>query len=115
VNANLSSVVSYVSTEWNRHVTGKYNSSSACTPPFYSCYASSEGGVRVCCNANSSGYDLGNVYDDGFQNVWNGEEYRSLRAKFRERIRPYSICNTCDTPSSFSARPDGLITKAVWK
>jgi radical SAM protein with 4Fe4S-binding SPASM domain len=114
VNTNLSSLVSHVSTEWDRHVTGKYNSSSTCTLPFYSCYISSEGGIRICCNADSAEYDLGNVYDDGFQNVWNGEEYRSLRVKFRERIRPYNICDSCDIPSSFSARPDGLITKAVW-
>jgi MoaA/NifB/PqqE/SkfB family radical SAM enzyme len=59
--------------------TEKQASFSTCRDPVLSCYLEPDGRVAPCCHCGS--YHVGNVYRDGFESVWFGEEYRKLRDK----------------------------------
>ncbi len=60
----------------------------ACRDPFDSCFVEVDGRVGPCCFCGA--YRIGNAFEDGFEAVWFGAEYRRLR---RERHLP--ACRTC--------------------
>lgn len=61
---------------------------SECLDPVNACYVGVDGQVAPCCFCGS--YRIGNVYKEGFQEVWFGREYRRLR---RKRYLP--ACRVC--------------------
>lgn len=38
-----------------------------------------DGSIVPCCSIYDEKYDFGNIFDDGFKNVWNGPQYRAAR------------------------------------
>src|SRR5579859_655353 len=66
-----------------------------CPWPWKSAYVCSNGDVVPCCViADSSVVKLGNVLEQPFSEIWNSEEYQSLREKIREHDLP-SYCRNC--------------------
>jgi MoaA/NifB/PqqE/SkfB family radical SAM enzyme len=61
---------------------------SECLDPVNACYVEVDGQVGPCCFCGS--YRIGNVYNEGFEAVWFGREYRRLR---RKRYLP--ACRLC--------------------
>ncbi|MDB4088088.1 twitch domain-containing radical SAM protein [Flavobacteriales bacterium] len=50
-----------------------------CLMPWIHYHVSDNGKVKACCIAN---IPLGNVNDDSFEEIWNGESIKNLRTKF---------------------------------
>jgi radical SAM protein with 4Fe4S-binding SPASM domain len=54
-----------------------------------------DGEVFPCCRSQSfPGFTLGNVFDKGFQEIWNGDGYRQLRQTVNSATPP-DVCAVC--------------------
>ncbi len=62
-----------------------------CTFPFEAAQISMQGDVYVCCPPWSNSYSLGNIYEQTFDEIWNGEKAREFRRQFMSGN--YNICN----------------------
>lgn len=56
-----------------------------------------DGSVVPCCSVYDEKYDFGNVFSDGFKNVWNGSKYRAARRLIGRsfKIDTPIICINC--------------------
>ena len=86
-----------------------------CTFPFEAAQISMQGDVYVCCPPWSNSYSLGNIYEQSFDEIWNGEKAKEFRRQFI--TGNYNICNlnlcvkdcsknivpteVCDKPKTF--------------
>ncbi len=67
-----------------------------CLLPWFSLYLNVFGDVRPCCSfAEGDVVSLGNVFEQSFEAIWNGEKYRDFRRRSRERRLTYTICRNC--------------------
>ena len=70
-----------------------------CSWPYRSAYVSYDGGLLPCCrDFRLLANDLGNVFQDGFKNIWNNDRYRASRRlikKPNERVEQKTICANC--------------------
>jgi len=62
-----------------------------CTFPFESAQISMQGDVYVCCPPWCNSFSLGNIYEQSFDEIWNGEKAKELRRQFINGN--YNICN----------------------
>ena len=62
-----------------------------CTFPFDSAQISMQGDVFVCCPPWCNSYSFGNIYEQSFDEIWNGEKAKEFRRQFINEN--YSICN----------------------
>jgi len=67
------------------------HSSSPCYSPWRSVNISHTGNATVCCGGADS---LGNVFEQGFEHVWNGKAMRAFRARVNSASPP-AACRTC--------------------
>jgi len=72
---------------------------SACYRPWKVAYVTANGNAMPCCIApfssqNFPGLVLGNVLEEGFAAVWNGERYREFRQRHRSDDPP-EPCRPC--------------------
>ncbi len=71
-----------------------------CLFPWFSTYVSVEGDLRPCCLfVVGKEANMGNVFRDGFDSVWNGEKYRDLRKAMGYGSSPFKRCETCVPPT----------------
>ncbi|MCK4781643.1 SPASM domain-containing protein [Candidatus Parcubacteria bacterium] len=85
---------------WNRDVPQAKPPISHCTVwlmPFIFV----TGHVIPCCSGNEAGNRdfqkataLGNIYEQSFKDIWNGEKYKTLRRMIRENKVP-AVCRDC--------------------
>jgi len=75
---------------------------SACKRLWYSTYITANGNVLPCCispfsTTDYAGLVLGNAFETGFYEIWNGDRYVSRRSTlFTERpMHPCERCGTC--------------------
>ncbi len=64
---------------------------STCMKPWTSLYVEPDGEVRPCCYQSPV---LGNLYERGFEEIWNGPEAKGLRQAMIER-NPPELCVDC--------------------
>jgi radical SAM protein with 4Fe4S-binding SPASM domain len=74
---------------------------SACQRPYSLAYITAHGNVYSCCFAPfdpgpRSQKILGNVFEQPFEAIWNGERYSAFRAAFESDI-PWPHCAGCGT------------------
>jgi len=70
-----------------------------CLLPWFSLYITVDGDVRPCCSfGNVAVPTLGNLFEQDFEEIWNGEKYVDLRQRSIERRLTYEICRNC-TPN----------------
>ncbi len=66
-----------------------------CAWPWTGAYVAANGDVVPCCVvADSDVVKMGNVFEEGFAEIWNGEAYRTLRAQIRDGTPP-AFCQNC--------------------
>jgi radical SAM protein with 4Fe4S-binding SPASM domain len=70
-----------------------------CPYPWYSFTIASNGDVVACCRDLEHKTVLGNLFQEEFEAIWNGERYRALRRDLASR-RPEAqgACSGCDMP-----------------
>jgi len=70
----------------------------ACLSPFTYMVVLTDGSAIPCCRDNQYKLNLGNVFQDGLESVWNGQKAENLRTiqllKKWDKIAP---CNNCLT------------------
>jgi MoaA/NifB/PqqE/SkfB family radical SAM enzyme len=64
-----------------------------CYRPWQACVVGELGDIRPCCIYWKP---MGNIRENGFDSVWNGRKYRSLRASVNRKSD--SICYSCRMP-----------------
>lgn len=66
-----------------------------CEWTWKSLYITSQGDVSPCCIiADPNVIGLGNIYEEGFQHLWNNKKYQALRKQFLDGEIP-SACQSC--------------------
>ncbi|MFT7618749.1 MAG: radical SAM protein with 4Fe4S-binding SPASM domain [Planctomycetota bacterium] len=73
------------------------NKSPDCIYPWVQIYVAIDGKVTPCCALQmDEKVDFGNIFRDGFERVWNGESYTTLRGEMKRNYSPYKSCLTCE-------------------
>ena len=70
-----------------------------CTRPWTTAYVTANGNCLPCCISPfaTNNYDsliMGNLFQQSFDEIWNGEAYRRFRAKFLSQ-NPHQACASC--------------------
>ncbi len=72
-----------------------------CLLPWFSLYITVTGDVRPCCSfGEGETLVLGNLFEETFGDIWNGQKYRKLRRQALDRTLYYDVCRNC-TPNRF--------------
>ncbi|HGY89709.1 MAG TPA: radical SAM protein [Planctomycetes bacterium] len=81
-----------------------------CIYPWVQIYVAIDGKVTPCCALQmDEKVDFGNLFEDGFDRVWNGEAYKTLREEMKRHRSPYKSCITCE------GRSLGKVTELAMK
>lgn len=68
-----------------------------CIYPWVQIYVAIDGKTTPCCALQmDEKVDFGNIFQDGFMKVWNGEAYKKLRQEMKTNSSPYKSCITCE-------------------
>ncbi len=68
---------------------------SLCALPWTQVYIDPNGDVRLCCNAWDDEGVMGNLMEQPFEDVWNGERYQRVRQSLLEGKPAYRRCINC--------------------
>ncbi len=75
---------------------GEINPHPECMHPWLQAYVNVDGECAPCDALNSNeGISMGNVFRDGFDAVWNGAQFRSMRCSARSKQIPFESCAHC--------------------
>ncbi len=66
-----------------------------CWKMWHSCVITWDGRVVPCCFDKDAQHELGNVNDESFASIWNGERYRAFRSALLESRSEIDICRNC--------------------
>ena len=79
-----------------------------CPYPWFSFFIANNGDVVACCRDLDHLTVLGNLFEQEFDEIWNGEKYQALRRDLIEaNPEKQAACVGCDMPydaAKFSAR-----------
>lgn len=91
-----------------------------CQKPWDEIHVNPDGGVMPCCTMSTSvGWDntnLGNLYENTMEEIWNGERARELRKDLiRGEFEQWKICKKCKEWSYYSIEKDNgdIISPAI--
>lgn len=62
---------------------------------YYSTVITWDGFVVPCCRDAQADYVMGNVLEQDFKEIWNGEPYKNFRRKIREQQDQVGLCRLC--------------------
>lgn len=66
-----------------------------CLLPWLQTFVAANGDVSPCCALYfNEGFKIGNIFEESFKNIWNGENYRDVRKKFKKH-KVLNICRDC--------------------
>lgn len=71
-----------------------------CYEPYYSFLISQNGAVTTCCRAKEV---MGNLLEQSFEEIWNGEVYRYYRRTINS-FRPPEACLSCPVKMGYDVR-----------
>ena len=74
--------------------------SGCCKFPFSVAEIDWDGNVYGCCAAYFIGYSFGNIFEQPFDEIWNGEKAQEFRKQFLDRN--FKHCNFSICPKEFS-------------
>lgn len=66
-----------------------------CYSPWLEVYIQWYGGVRLCCEFYSKKYDIGNIFEEDFKNIWNNKEMQHIRKSFSKGQMNFPVCQNC--------------------
>ena len=67
---------------------GDYNGKKVfdCSWPWRQSVINWDGQVVTCCGSFAPEEDMGDVFEQGFTKIWNGERYRMARRSFKKKL-----------------------------
>ena len=66
-----------------------------CSAPWVHLFVTAKGDVRACCIYDDFFHILGNLNEDRWENIWNGEAYQKLREEFSQPDVVPKGCEKC--------------------
>ena len=67
----------------------------SCGVPWYSTYIDAKGRVYPCCYLTNSPHVMGNINEQSFSEIWQGERYRQFRRSLVHDRQHLTGCRTC--------------------
>lgn len=79
--------------------SGKYEIKNklinSCWKLWHSCVITWDGKVVPCCFDKDANYDMGNLSNQAFLDIWHNPKYRSFRTKLLSSRKEIDICSNC--------------------
>lgn len=95
INTNIKEILSNIKYYNELYELNLPYSGKICLLPWLQSFVAVNGDIAPCCALYfNGGIKLGNVFKDGFENIWNGEEYKKIRRDFK-RHKVFKICRDC--------------------
>jgi radical SAM protein with 4Fe4S-binding SPASM domain len=85
---------------WEQDNTPFYPQPGECYEPWMTFLLSLNGEVTTCCRAREI---MGNLLEQSFEEIWNGEVYRTYRRTINT-FRPPEACTTCPVKTGLDIR-----------
>lgn len=67
-----------------------------CYLPWSEVYIQYYGGIRLCCDFYSKKHDIGNMLEENFSKIWNGEKMQTIRSNFIKGEINFPVCKSCN-------------------
>jgi radical SAM protein with 4Fe4S-binding SPASM domain len=97
VKTNLLGLIKQMENNWN-YFENEFNLDFVpCYQIYFSSFVSWYGALRPCCLFYDSKFDLGNVFEEGFERVWNGEKYQQFRKNLNQLFNLPQTCLSCSS------------------
>ena len=92
------------------------NQTAPCLIPWFSTYLSASGDVTPCCYLTGKHNIMGNINDQPFEEIWNGQKYRLFRKKMRQKRQNLPDCLLCQRNDSARVRKYkfAALGKSLW-
>ena len=95
VQTNLSDIRRKLPLYWGKYQLETQQQKRICPLPWFSAYVTHDGMVRPCCTCFQSSTNMGNLLENDFDEIWNGEKYQWFRKEIRAGKRPFEVCKNC--------------------
>ena len=66
-----------------------------CWKMWHSCVMTWDGTIVPCCFDKDAKYSMGNILEQSFSEVWNGDSYQDFRSRLFENRKEIDICRNC--------------------
>ena len=66
-----------------------------CWKMWHSCVMTWDGDIVPCCFDKDAKYTMGNINQQSFREIWNGEKYQDFRSRLFEKRKEIDICKNC--------------------
>lgn len=85
---------------YRKNISGHYElkkkQGNRCRRMWTSCVITWNGHVVPCCYDKDAEYSYGNLFNTGFEEIWNGETARAFRRQLNKSRKDMKICSNCD-------------------
>lgn len=96
VATNLKTLLENFDFYWNRYTKTAPPKVMGCLYLWLQLFVSAEGEVAPCCALfMDEGVSMGNVFENGFDTVWNGKKFKEFRRQMKAGESPYKSCKVC--------------------
>jgi len=80
-----------------KYVLGYYQKPERCYSPWYECYITSKGDVKLCCEFyHDNMLKIGNIFEEDFKKIWNNKEYMLVRKLAKDKKLIDDVCMGCN-------------------
>jgi radical SAM protein with 4Fe4S-binding SPASM domain len=62
---------------------------------WHSCVITWDGNIVPCCFDKDAKYTMGNINEQSFREIWNGERYQEFRSRLFTGRGAIDICRNC--------------------
>lgn len=91
----LVTYVAYKNPDFPIYFLSSEKRKKTCYWPFYSCFITVDGYITPCCiRMNPEVINFGNIHENSFAELWNGNEYVLFRKTILKNL-PNPICDQC--------------------
>ena len=66
-----------------------------CWKMWHSCVMTWDGDIVPCCFDKDAKYVMGNIHEQSFREIWNGEKYQEFRTRIFSNRKEIDICRNC--------------------
>jgi len=99
IDTNLDVLLRKPTHYWHKRERSRGWNQRMCLFPWFSTYITVEGALRPCCLFTvEKEANMGNIFCEGFDSVWNNKKYRDFRRAISGGLSPFKKCETCVPP-----------------
>lgn len=97
VQTNLPEIISDFEACWAKYdyKGGDPISGKKCLMPWLSAYVTVNGDLWPCCSFATVDYKCGNVFENDFFEIWNGQAMADFRRSLKNGEKPFDVCRNC--------------------